>query len=91
MSRGMEHAGAEESEAGAATQAVANALKYAFPDDQAGTVWVRFVHDGGDFVLTVADDGVGPSRASDAKGPTGTTGGRPGRKGCVANFAADRE
>ena len=38
---------------------VTNALKYAFPDNAAGTVRVLFVRDGRSFLLSVADDGVG--------------------------------
>ena len=40
-------------------ETVTNALKYAFPEDRAGTVRVRFLREGGEFVLTVADDGIG--------------------------------
>jgi two-component sensor histidine kinase len=40
-------------------EAVTNALKYAFPEDRAGTVRVRFAREGDAFVLTVADDGIG--------------------------------
>lgn len=40
-------------------EAVANALKYAFPEDRAGTVRVRFAREADEFVLTVADDGIG--------------------------------
>ena len=38
---------------------VTNALKYAFPDNAAGTVRVVFVREGRSFLLSVADDGVG--------------------------------
>jgi PAS domain S-box-containing protein len=38
---------------------VQNALKYAFPDDRAGTVCVFFELEGGSFRLTVHDNGVG--------------------------------
>jgi two-component sensor histidine kinase len=44
-----------------------NALKYAFPDDRAGRVSVRFFRDGDDFCLAVADDGVGMA-STEAKG-----------------------
>lgn len=36
-----------------------NALKYAFPDDRAGTVSIRLTRDREEFCLRVADDGVG--------------------------------
>src|SRR3712207_8568867 len=39
--------------------AITNALKYAFPEDRAGTVLVRFAREGEAFVLAVADDGIG--------------------------------
>lgn len=46
-------------------EAVTNALKYAFPEDRAGTVRVGFVREGEDFVLSIGDDGVGlPSDAA---------------------------
>lgn len=38
---------------------VTNALKYAFPDNAAGSVRVRFLRRGDEFVLSVRDDGVG--------------------------------
>ena len=38
---------------------VTNALKYAFPDNGAGTVRVRFRRDGNDYLLSVSDNGVG--------------------------------
>lgn len=38
---------------------VTNALKYAFPDDRAGTVCIRFWREGEEFVLAVEDDGIG--------------------------------
>jgi two-component sensor histidine kinase len=45
---------------------VTNAVKYAFPDNGAGTVRVRFVREVGGFMLSVSDDGVGlpPDEAS---------------------------
>jgi two-component system, sensor histidine kinase PdtaS len=49
-------------------EAVTNALKYAFPEDRAGTVRVRFARDGGEFVLTVADDGIGLPRDGEVAG-----------------------
>ncbi len=54
-----------------------NALKYAFPEERSGAVSVRFVRDGDEMVLTVADDGVGlgapkpkPSRRGGGLGST---------------------
>jgi two-component system, sensor histidine kinase PdtaS len=38
---------------------VQNALKYAFPGDRPGRITVRFGRKGGEFHLTVVDDGVG--------------------------------
>lgn len=40
-------------------EAVVNALKYAFPDGAAGRISVSLSADGPDYVLEVADDGVG--------------------------------
>jgi two-component sensor histidine kinase len=40
-------------------EAATNALKYAFPEERPGTVWVCFRREEDDFVLTVRDDGVG--------------------------------
>jgi two-component sensor histidine kinase len=40
-------------------ETVTNALKYAFPEDRAGTVTVTFARHGADYVLTVLDDGIG--------------------------------
>ncbi len=38
---------------------VTNALKHAFPDGRNGTVVIAMRRDGGEYVLTVTDDGVG--------------------------------
>ena len=38
---------------------VTNALKHAFPDDMTGTIRVEFRREEADYVLVVADDGVG--------------------------------
>jgi two-component sensor histidine kinase len=59
---------------------VTNAMKYAFPDNGAGTVRVRFAREGAHFLLRVADDGVGlppadetaPVPARSGKRPLGT-------------------
>lgn len=42
-----------------ANELVTNALKHAFPDDREGAVRISFHRDGPDFLLTVADDGIG--------------------------------
>lgn len=41
------------------TELVINALKHAFPDGRAGKVIVRYHHEGGDWLLSVEDDGIG--------------------------------
>ena len=40
-------------------EAITNAFKYAFPEGRGGQVQVRFVREGGHFLLTVVDDGPG--------------------------------
>ncbi|HEV7252918.1 MAG TPA: PAS domain-containing protein [Mesorhizobium sp.] len=52
-------------------EALTNALKYAFPDDRAGNVLVRFEREGDQFHVEVADDGVGMSAEQRGSG-TGT-------------------
>jgi two-component sensor histidine kinase len=47
---------------------VGNALKYAFPAETSGTVAVGFRRDGGTFLLTVEDDGVGCNPGAPAQG-----------------------
>jgi two-component sensor histidine kinase len=49
---------------------VTNALKYAFPEDRHGIVRIGFRREGGEFVLTVEDDGIG----HDGQGPAHGTG-----------------
>jgi two-component sensor histidine kinase len=51
-----------------ATELIVNAMKYAFPDDRAGTIQVRFRQEGGHFILTIADDGVGFDPAATPQG-----------------------
>ena len=40
-------------------EAVTNALKYAFPESRAGRIAIRFRREGADFLLSIADDGIG--------------------------------
>lgn len=40
-------------------EAVTNSLKHAFPEDRAGSITVRLEENGDEFLLRVADDGVG--------------------------------
>ena len=47
---------------------VTNTLKYAFPDDQAGTLTIEFHRDGNGFALAVIDDGVGISMTAVPQG-----------------------
>ncbi len=48
---------------------VTNAVKHAFPDERSGFIAVRFTEDkGGNYVLEVADDGVGMPGEPDAEG-----------------------
>ncbi|WP_376098440.1 sensor histidine kinase [Roseomonas sp. CCTCC AB2023176] len=46
-------------------EAVTNALKYAFPEERSGTIRVRLVREGEDFVLTIGDDGIGLTAADE--------------------------
>lgn len=52
-------------------ETVTNALKYAFPEGRAGRVTVRFLREGGQYVLSVVDDGIGapPEDDMDASAP----------------------
>lgn len=59
------------------TEAVTNALKYAFPDGRSGSVAVGVCHDGETLTLTIRDDGVGidagqQSEAAEQSGGLGT-------------------
>jgi two-component sensor histidine kinase len=40
-------------------ETLTNAMKYAFPEGRSGCVKVNFARDGNEFVLLVADDGIG--------------------------------
>ena len=42
-----------------ASEALTNAMKYAFPEGRQGTIRVDCHHDGDEATLTIADDGVG--------------------------------
>ena len=44
---------------------VSNSLKYAFPGSRTGTITVAMSGDGGDYVLSLRDNGVGMPRHSD--------------------------
>ncbi|WP_233503547.1 sensor histidine kinase [Sphingomonas psychrotolerans] len=55
------------------TELVINALKHAFPEGQQGKIVVDYDSEGGDWTLSVADDGVGmPKRPGEAKPGLGT-------------------
>ncbi|HRQ87076.1 MAG TPA: sensor histidine kinase, partial [Candidatus Saccharibacteria bacterium] len=58
------------------TEAVTNAVKYAFPEGRSGTVAVGVCHDGETLTLTIRDDGIGiaAAEASDAAAPRGGLG-----------------
>jgi two-component system, sensor histidine kinase PdtaS len=45
-----------------------NALKYAFPGDRPGTVRVTFERQGDEFLLTIADNGVGMAFDGEPRG-----------------------
>jgi two-component sensor histidine kinase len=49
-------------------ETITNSLKYAFPEDRAGTIRVCFRREGDQFVLTMADDGVGLPPEGDMDG-----------------------
>jgi anti-sigma regulatory factor (Ser/Thr protein kinase) len=76
-------------------EAVTNALNYAFPEERAGAVRVRSAREGGAFVLTVADDGIGLPRDRGRRCPARRGQGRPEghdgyRHGSRARCAARR-
>jgi two-component sensor histidine kinase len=48
------------------TELVINALKHAFPDDRMGTIVIDYRSSGGDWTLSVTDDGIGMLSGSDA-------------------------
>jgi two-component sensor histidine kinase len=48
------------------TELVINALKHAFPDEMAGTIAVDYRSSGGDWTLSVTDNGVGMPTGSEA-------------------------
>jgi two-component sensor histidine kinase len=58
------------------TEAVTNAVKYAFPEDRSGTVSVTVERDGETLTLTIRDDGIGidASQASEQTEPGGGLG-----------------
>jgi two-component sensor histidine kinase len=53
----------------ALNEAVLQALRYAFPDDRSGVVQVGFGRQGGEFVLTVRDDGIGLAPEDEVEPP----------------------
>jgi two-component sensor histidine kinase len=52
----------------AINELLTNALKYAFPEEKAGTVRVSFFRQGNEFCLSVADDGIGMAYERDPAG-----------------------
>lgn len=50
-------------------EAETNTLKYAFEEDCQGTLRVSFVRESGDYILTIADNGVGLPPEGEASGP----------------------
>jgi two-component sensor histidine kinase len=56
------------------TELVINALKHAFPDNRSGTIIVSYRTRGGDWTLSVSDNGAGmPANPTSAKAGLGTT------------------
>ncbi len=55
------------------TELVINALKHAFPEQQTGRIAIDYRSTGGDWTLSVADDGIGmPTGSVAAKAGLGT-------------------
>lgn len=55
------------------TELVINALKHAFPEERAGTIWVRYSSSGNDWTLSVTDNGIGmPTESEIPKAGLGT-------------------
>ena len=52
-------------------EAIANSIKYGFPDDRPGTIAVYFHASEGGWTLTIEDDGVGVDAVSDPMGGLG--------------------
>jgi len=56
------------------TELVINALKHAFPGERSGHIKVKYAAHGGDWTLSVSDDGIGmPSGPTTAKAGLGTS------------------
>lgn len=53
------------------TEALTNALKYAFPSGRHGTVWLELKVEGSDAMLRLCDDGVGLEHATEDPNSTG--------------------
>ncbi len=55
------------------TELVINALKHAFPDERTGKIVINYHSNGGDWTLSIADNGIGMPTGEDApKGGLGT-------------------
>jgi two-component sensor histidine kinase len=59
---------------------ITNALKHAFPDGRKGTLRIGFRRDGAEYVLLVADDGVGWSQSDQDAVPDGSHSGGLGQR-----------
>jgi two-component sensor histidine kinase len=53
------------------TEAVSNAIRYAFPDGRPGRISIRFAAEGDHAALTIADDGIGLHAEAEAEGGDG--------------------